>query len=381
MRLLWVPHTPVEGDGWEGCRQYHLLNRLCDEHELHVVSWRQSKSLEAAREWGRVWQEKKRFGMQHTLSLAPNFYRFLTREYPATYHLALNQRLFRKALKGLMADLSPDAVVYSSSHHWTGFPPFDVPAPIVFDYVDRSPEWVEARYIRSSAAVVAITPELAAATVRYGKPTHVIPNGVDLQRYAQRDRAQAKAKLGLGDHIVVSLIGLTCSHDLYFLEAVAAVQRRLPEARLLVVGGGPMREAIVRRAEELGIRDLIAPGQIDHREIHAYFAATDVGLYPGDDTPYYRLASPLKVIEYSAAGAQVVSSPVDMFREGWPNVRMVGADAAAFEKAILEAIERPTSPADLTAYDWCVLTRRFEQVIEEAARSVKSRGSRQAAAR
>ena len=40
-------------------------------------------------------------------------------------------------------------------------------------------------------------------------------------------------------------------------------------------------------------------------EVADFFAATDVGLYPGDKNAYFDAASPLKILEYTAAGKPV----------------------------------------------------------------------------
>lgn len=368
MRVLWVPHNPTGDQAWDGSRQYHLLRHLGRAHDLHWVTWSQSKRLADARQWGRWTSEVRDGGTEYRIQLAPNFYRLLTKVYPQQGHVALNQTLFREAIRRIIRAIRPDVLVYGASHHWTGFPPFDTGLPMVYDHVDFSPQYVEAAYTRAASAVVTVSEALSAAVAQYHRPTTLIPNGVDLERYTSVDRQQAKAKLGMNGFTVVSLIGLTCSPTLYFVEAIAALQKKLPRVLLLVVGAGKTQEAIAQRAKELSIRNLRLPGHIPNGEVHWQFAATDVGLYPGEDTPYYRHALPLKIVEYSASGAQVVSSPVDMFRHGWPNVRLTEPTALAFEEAVLAVLDAPQSSSELTAYDWRTLACRFDAVLQGVAR-------------
>jgi glycosyltransferase involved in cell wall biosynthesis len=241
---------------------------------------------------------------------------------------------------------------------------------MVYDYVDKTEPYVEEGYIRHAASVVAISPELADAGRAYGKPVTLIPNGVDADRYTRISRQEAKARLGLDCGPVVSLIGLTCSHELYFVDAVAELQRERPDLALLIVGGGKMREAIVAKAERCGIKNLQAPGSIPFPQVPVYFRATDVGLYPGEDTRYYREASPLKVVEYVAAGARVVSSPVNLFRAGWPAVTLTDPTSDAFAAAIRAGLEAPVAAGDVSSlndYDWAVLADRFDQCLRRAA--------------
>lgn len=368
MKVLWIPHNPTGDNAWDGCRQDHLLRHLSHAHELHWVTWEQSKRLSDVRRWGALVSERKQIGTEHRIVLAPNFYRLLTKVYPRTFHVALNQNLFQRAVSRIIDTIRPDVLVYGSSHHWTGYPPFDSGIPMVFDHVDFSPRPIEATYTQAAAAVVTVSDALSAAVAEYGKPTTLIPNGVDLARYASVDRQQAKAKLGLNDFTVVSLIGLTCSPTLYFIDALAALQQKLPNVLLLIVGAGKTQEAIAQKARDLSIKHLRLPGHVSNAEVHWYFAATDVGLYPGEDIPYYRHALPLKIVEYSAAGVQVVSSPVDMFRHGWPNVRIAEPTAPAFAEAILSALNAPRPSADLTPYDWCTLACRFNTVLQSVVR-------------
>jgi glycosyltransferase involved in cell wall biosynthesis len=330
------------------------------------VSWQQPKRALQLRRLAQVESSEQADGTVHEITLAPNFYRLVTDGYPPRPFLLLNQSIFRSTLTGLVNDVRPDVLVYSSSHHWTGYPPFVADAPIVFDYVDLSPAHVERAYARAASAVVAVTPELASAVARYRKPTTVIPNGVDVRRYASVGREAAKARLGLEDHRVVSLIGLTSSPRLYFVDAVARVQQELPDVLLLIVGGGPRSAEIRMRIEQAGVTHARVLGPIPNSEIHWYFAASDVGLYPADDYPYFRLAFPLKVVEYAAAGAQIVTSPLESFRR-WECVRSASADARSFAHAIMAALEEPHDAVSVAEYDWCRLAGAFEDVIERAA--------------
>lgn len=362
MRLLWIPHTPTSGHGWEGSRPYHLIRRLAARHDVHWITWTQR--VDVAR-WGGWAASRAAAGTEHQVALAPNFYRLIERGYPRPWHVALNQRLFGQAVARIVRHVRPHVVVCSASHHWTGFPRVDASIPVVFDYVDKSPEWVEAEYVRTAAAVVAVSEPLAAAAAARGRPAVLIPNGVDAAPYLAWNRSKARAKLGLGPDPVVSLIGLTCSPRLYFLVALAELQGDHPNLCFLVVGGGSMRETILRHARRLGLRHVVAPGAVAHAEVPIYFAASDVGLYPGEDDGYYRDALPLKILEYAAAGCRVVSSPVERFRHGWPGVHVVQPSADAFRDAIRAALDGPTPGVNnLLEYDWDHLVRRFESVLE-----------------
>ena len=369
MRVLFVPHCPCDVEGWEGSRPYHLCRQLGTAHDLHVVTWQQGRPSFGVPLSGGFQVEAAEGHTRYKLSLLPNFYRLVTRGYPRQHQLIFNQMLFRRSIKRLCKELQPDVLLYAGSHHFTGYPPFRTSIPMVFDYVDKSPQWVETEYVRRADAVVTVSEDLARSVGPLNKPTTVIPNGVDVARYASVSRAEAKEKLGLGGTTVVSLIGLTCDPSLYFVDAVRQLRARVPDVKLLIVGGGAVRDEILRRCDEIGISDVHAPGSVRNADVHWYFAATDVGLYPGADTPYFRESSPLKIVEYAAAAAQVVTSPVVTFERGWPNVHVAKPSAEDFSAKIYDALQSPRSAPSLESLDWSYLASRLDHVMRQAVRS------------
>jgi glycosyltransferase involved in cell wall biosynthesis len=86
---------------------------------------------------------------------------------------------------------------------------------------------------------------------------HVIPNGVDVERFHPRWPNQALWKeFDLDPE--APLVGIVAAlrpeknHEM-FLDVAAAVHRRLPRVRFVVVGDGPQRARLQARADELGI--------------------------------------------------------------------------------------------------------------------------------
>jgi glycosyltransferase involved in cell wall biosynthesis len=374
-RLLWVPHGAWHALG--GQRQHHLARRLADRFDIHVISWHQPRTVSGlGRARTYIWEAAP--VTVHEVALAPNVYRAATRGYPPQWALAFNQRLFRRHIAAVAAG-GVDAAIYSSSHHFTGYPPLAAAFPWVFDYVDLSPPDVERTYCAAAAAVLAASPALEAGARAHGRPVTLVPNGVDTQAYRRADGRALRAALGLGGGALVSLIGLTCSPRLYFVDALARMARARPVA-LLAVGEGPLRSAIARRAAELGV-PCRTPGWVDPARVPEYFAASDVGLYPGEDTPYFRSAAPLKVLEYLAAGRPVVSSRV----EAWSGLGVSGvttalATAEGFAQALSAVLAgEGAAPGGLDGLDWDQLAGRVADVLD-GVRTHRARTAAPAAA-
>jgi glycosyltransferase involved in cell wall biosynthesis len=121
---------------------------------------------------------------------------------------------------------------------------------------------------------------------------HVMRNGVDLGRFRLLDPQRMRSELGLQGEPVLLTVGNLHEHkgQRLTLEAFARLKVHRPGARLVIVGQGPDREWLVRRAAELGVAD----------------AVTLAGAVPQDDLPRW----------YNAADLLVLASS----REGWPNV-------------------------------------------------------------
>lgn len=148
----------------------------------------------------------------------------------------------------------------------------------------------------------------------------VVPNGVDFSLHRQqpaRDAALA-ARLGLGDGPVVAFIGSFFRYEGLddLIAAMPALLRRLPAARLLLVGGGPCAEALTAQARASAAADAIrVVGRVPHGEIARYYALADVMAYPRKASRLTDLVTPLKPLEAMALGTLVAASDVGGHRE------------------------------------------------------------------
>jgi glycogen(starch) synthase len=105
-----------------------------------------------------------------------------------------------------------------------------------------------------------------------------MPNGVDLALFGEpppRDAALA-ASLAWATVTVIGFIGSFYDYEGLddLIAAMPALTTRLPDARLLLVGGGPMRSgACARRLRSHPRRDAIRfVGRVPHHEVERYYA-------------------------------------------------------------------------------------------------------------
>ena len=181
----------------------------------------------------------------------------------------------------------------------------------------RIAAWAERAVWRSGDAVLPVTDVLAGYIRRAGVPSEkitVIPNGIDPAKFAEkRDGAEIKRQLGLEGRLVLGFTGFVRSWN--NLDRVLEILAELPtelNVTLLVVGDGPALPQLRDRAEQLRVSDCLhITGIVPRDRIAAYVAAFDIALQPGV-TAY---ASPLKLLEYMAAGLAIIAPDQANIRE------------------------------------------------------------------
>lgn len=194
--------------------------------------------------------------------------------------------------------------------------------------VEGSPRYwltrqLESRAVRAADAVAVICEglrgDLIARGVDAGKIV-VSPNGVDMDQFgAPVDRDPVlTAKLGLEGADVVGFIG--SFYDYEGLDDLIAAMPRLvrarPKAKLLLVGGGPMEQALRDQAMASPFADhIVFVGRVPHDQVEHYYAQVDVLAYPRKAMRLTDLVTPLKPLEAMAQGRLVAASSVGGHRE------------------------------------------------------------------
>lgn len=165
----------------------------------------------------------------------------------------------------------------------------------------------------------------------------VIPNGVDLNRFAGAGSGW-RAKTG---RFTVGFVGsLKPWHGVNTLvDAFVDMHRHCPMSHLLIVGDGPERPSIEAQIARHKIESAVTlTGAVCPAEISKLLGVMDVGVapYPKLDTNYF---SPMKVFEYMAAGLPVVVSATgqltDIIRDECNGLLCEPGNAAALSEALL----------------------------------------------
>ena len=210
--------------------------------------------------------------------------------------------------------------------------------------------------MHGAAAVISVSSHLAQTAVELGiaeEKLHVIPNGVDTERFRPRDRDEARRELSLptDGRLVVSVAHLGARKG--SREAVGALRRLPDDVRLVLVGGDPAggdnERALRGLARRLGLADrVLLVGRQPYERIPLYFAAADVSVLPS-----YREGCPNVVLEALASGRPVVATRVgavpDLIAEPDHGRIVPPRDADALADALADVLGRTWSAQALAA--------------------------------
>ncbi|MFF5108577.1 glycosyltransferase [Streptosporangium sp. NPDC000509] len=188
----------------------------------------------------------------------------------------------------------------------------------------------EAFIMRSADAVVTLAETMATEIVERGVPReriYLAPNAVDDSLLsAEYDGAGFRAAYGIEPgEIVMGSVSSIVAYEGFatMINAAALLRDEGAPVKVLLVGDGVERVALLEQVEELGLGDIaILPGRVGPDEALQAQAAIDIFVCPREDLRVCRLVTPLKPVEAMALGKPVVLSDLPALSE------LVGSEGA-----------------------------------------------------
>ena len=139
--------------------------------------------------------------------------------------------------------------------------------------------------------------------------TRVVYNGVDLGRIDAQEPADS-----FGDDPVIVTVGalIDQKNQALLIQAMEEVLEQFPNAKLVIVGDGPLREELERMANEIGVAsNVIFAGYVPTREeVYQVMKAATVFAMSSDYEGFCVAA-----VEAMACGVPVVASDLTVFHE------------------------------------------------------------------
>lgn len=221
-----------------------------------------------------------------------------------------------------------------------------------------------------AAAVVVVTRRLGERARELGADpgrVHLVPNGLDHDRFRPMERDAARRRLALppGAEIVLYLGHLAAHKGVRdLLDAVPRLRRARPRAIVAFVGEGPLAAAVGEAAaREPG--GVLAFGAVPHSEVAGWMAAADLFCLPSWDE-----GMPNTVREAHACGRPVVATAVGGIPEAVGSRELGTLVAPRDPDALADALAsrlaaEPASPATITALANVPTWRESAELLHE----------------
>lgn len=262
--------------------------------------------------------------------------------------------------------------------------------PVLGRMVGGYYRWLEARTLRKSARIVAITEDFLPMIRRFrvaADRVDVIPNWAPLDELPSGPRQNAwSTRHGLEDSFCFLYSGtLAMKHNPELLFRLAEKFRDRPSVRIVVVSEGPGSEWLQKRRQEAGLENVVLLGFQRFSEMPEVMATADVLLAILEpDAGVFSV--PSKVLSYMCAGRPVLSA---IPAENLAARILTGAGAgtvvppadidgfvSAAEAYYADEGRRRAEGAKARAYadehfDICRIADRFEAVIAKATAGAK----------
>jgi glycosyltransferase involved in cell wall biosynthesis len=278
------------------------------------------------------------------------------------------------ALRAIIADFDPSVVhLHSSKAGFVGRLLVRGRRPTVFQphawaFLDKTGavgaltvRWERFAARWTDAIVCVSEDEYRAGRSRGVKADYrVLPNGVDLEHFRpgpDGSRSRTRGELGLGEEPLAVCLGRLHrqKNQGALLDAWPRVRAMVPDARLVLVGDGPDREALKRRGEP-GV-ELAGPAE----DVRPWLDAASVVVQPSRWE-----GMSLSVLEAMAMARSVIATDVTGMRE------LIDGDAGAVvapgqSQALAEAIAQRLASPELADAEGRVGRRRVEERHDLAA--------------
>jgi len=144
----------------------------------------------------------------------------------------------------------------------------------------------------------------------------VVPNGVDTEECTPLARsAKLARRLGVNGGPVFGFIGSFYRYEglRFLVENYPKIRAQIPNARLMLVGGGEEEQALKEMAH--ANEGILFTGRVPHNEIAEYYSLVDVFVCPRLRVRLTDMVTPLKPLESMAMGKAVLASDVGGHRE------------------------------------------------------------------
>ena len=216
---------------------------------------------------------------------------------------------------------------------------------------------------------------------KYRDKIVVIPNGVNVKDFDigySKEECREKLGLPINDKVVLFLGGLEPHKGPdVLLKAMPSILKNIPDAKLVLVGGGGMRGELERLCKRLGVEKYVKfAGFVEENMKPFYYRAADVFVLP---SVMKSEVFPIVLLEASASGLPMIVSDLDTFKciieDGYNGLFTKRRDENNLANRIIYLLENEevrekmgkNGRKKVEGYSWEQIAEETEKVYEEVS--------------
>lgn len=148
------------------------------------------------------------------------------------------------------------------------------------------------------------------------------------------------------------------------VRALPQLKTKIPEIRLVILcQKTPYKDELQRLAAQLGVLSYVEfRPPVRNEEIPHQLIRADIGIYPAVNDVHMSLATPTKVLEYSAMGIPIVSSRLKMVEEIFGDSAIMffeSQNVSHFTQCVVELYQNPTLRKKLASNAYQIFVQKF----------------------
>jgi phosphatidylinositol alpha-1,6-mannosyltransferase len=210
-----------------------------------------------------------------------------------------------------------------------------------------------------------------------------IAPGIDTEHFSPRNSKELRESLNLAEKKVIVCVARLVHRKGQdrLIEVMPEILSSVPNAHLLIVGEGPYLQHLVKRVNQLKIKDDVTfVGRIGYEQLPEYICAGDLFAMPSRSRFFGLEVEGLGIsyLEASACGLPVIAGgsggAPDTVDQGKSGVVVSGVDNDAIAKAVISFLNDPDISKTMGGYGrkwviekwrWEIWSEAFEQLLKK----------------
>ncbi|MEM3658728.1 MAG: glycosyltransferase family 4 protein [Candidatus Hadarchaeum sp.] len=259
----------------------------------------------------------------------------------------------------------------------------------ILNFLDSTPRWqaYERKCALAATKVLVVVEEAKIRLVEAGIPPEkieVVENTVDVDYFLSLPLADSIIEKYRGEFVISYIGGFGGRHRGLdtAIEAMPVILREIPNARLLLVGDGPIKPLLEKMVAERSLNERVT--FVDWQpfdKIPSFIYASTVCLIPHHSNPHTEATSPHKLFQYMLMGKPVVVSTCKPLRriveETGSGLIFQAGNSESLAEAVIKLRDKNLRDqlgeagrrAVLEKYNWAETSKKLIKVYEQLEQS------------